>query len=143
VNGSTIRSDDQGWIGNLSINYSGEKTSGSLTFNQDVITASGRSGTTERTGVSTNLSERFTRELSGFIGMGYSWNRSAQNQFSAQPIDEKSLTFNGGLRYDFSEYVYLEGNYRYNNINYSNLSSQATQNVFMLRLTMRRDVMDL
>jgi opacity protein-like surface antigen len=81
--------------------------------------------------------------LSGFFGLGYSWNRSNQNQFSAQSIDEKNLMLNGGVRYDFSEYVSLEGNYRYNTIYYSHLSSQASQNVFMLRLTLRRDVMDL
>ncbi|MBC8018211.1 MAG: outer membrane beta-barrel protein [Verrucomicrobia bacterium] len=140
---SKILADDQGWIGNLSINYNGEKTNGSLAFNHDVTAASGRNGTTERTGVSTNLSERFTREMSGFLGLGYSWNRSNQDQFSAQSIDEKNLTLTGGLRYDFSDYVSLEGNYRYNNIYFSQSSSQANQNVFMLRLTMRRDVMDL
>ncbi|HBA73194.1 MAG: hypothetical protein A2X82_07590 [Geobacteraceae bacterium GWC2_55_20] len=140
---TTIRDDDQGWIGKLAINYSGEKTNGSLTFNHDITTASGRSGTTERTGVSTNLNERFTRELSGFFGLGYSWNRSGRNQFSAQAIDEKHLTVSCGLRYDFSEYVFLEGNYHYNNIYYGHLSSQASQNVFMLRLAIRRDVMGL
>jgi hypothetical protein len=140
---STIQGDDQGWVGNLSINYSGEKTSASLAFNQDITAASGRNGATERTGVSTNVSERFTRELSGFLGLGYSWNRSGQNQFSVQSIDEKSLNLSGGLRYDFSEYVSLEGNYRFNNIYYSQSSLQASQNVFMLRLTVRRDVMDL
>jgi hypothetical protein len=139
----TVSSDDQGWIGNLSINYSGEKTNGSLSFNHDVTAASGRSGTTERTGVSTRLSERFTRELSGILGVGYSWNRSNQDQFSAQSIDEKSLNISGGLRYDFSNYLFLEGNYRFNAIYYGNPPSQANQNVFMLQLTMRRDVMDL
>lgn len=140
---SKIRDDDQGWIGNLSINYSGEKTNGSVAFNHDITTASGRSGTTQRTGVSTNVSERFTRELSSFFGMGFSWNRSDQNQFSAQSIDEKNLTINGGLRFDISDYVSLEGNYRFNSIYYGNLAAQASQNVFMLRFTMRRDLMDL
>ena len=143
ANSSKIRSDDSGWIGSLAVNFSGEKTNASLTFNHDVTTAAGRGGTTERTGASTNLSQRFTRELSGFLGLGYSWNRSNQNQFASQSIDEKNLTLNGGLRYDFSEYVSLEGNYRYNTIYYSQLSSQASQNVFMLRLTMRRDLFDL
>lgn len=139
----TVSSDDQGWIGSLAINYSGEKTNGSLAFNHDVTTASGRVGTTQRTGVSTNLSERFTRELSVFLGLGYSWNRSNQDQFSAQSIDEQNLNITGGLRYDFSDYVYLEGNYRYNAIYYGKPAAQATQNVFMLQLTMRRDVLDL
>lgn len=143
VGNSTLRDDDQGWIGKLSVNYNGEKTNVSLTFNHDITTASGRSGTTEWTGVSTSLNERFTRELSGFFRLGYSWNRSARNQFSAQAIDEKHLNVSCGLRYDFSKYLFLEGNYHFNNIYYDHLSSQANQNVFMLQLAIRQDVMGL
>ena len=75
--------------------------------------------------------------------MGYSWNRSAQNQFSAQAIDEKNLTLSSGLLYDFSEYLALEGTYRYNAIYYDKPALQAIQNVFMLRFTLRQDLMDL
>jgi hypothetical protein len=139
---STRQDDDMGWIGNLSVNYSGIKTNASLTFNHDVTTASGRTGATERTGGSANFSSRFTGELSGFLGMGYSWNRSGQNRLSAQTIDEQNVTFSSGVRYDFSEYVSLEGNYRYNMIYYGNTSAEARQNVFLLRLMLRRDVMD-
>ncbi len=139
----TVSSDDKGWIGSLAINYSDENTNGSLAFKHGVTAASGRVGTTERTGVSTSLSERFTRELSGIFGVGYSWNRSKQDKFSAQPIDEKSLNISGGLRYDFSNYMFLEGSYRFNAIYYGKPAAQANQNVFMLQLTMRRDVMDL
>jgi hypothetical protein len=139
----TVQDEDLGWIGNLSLSYSDDSTNASLTFNHDVTTASGRNGTTERTGASASLSERFTRELSGFAGLGYSWNRSGQNQFSSQSIDEKNFNVNSGLRYDFSDYISLEGNYRFNTIYYGNSATRASQNVFMLRLTMQRDVMDL
>lgn len=140
---SKATSDGGGWVGNLLINYGADGTDANLSFKHDVTTASGRAGATERTGVSAYLSERFTSELSGFFGMGYSWNRSDQNQFSAQSINEKNLTINGGLRYDFSRYVSLEGNYRYNNIYYSQSSSRISQNTFILRLMMRRDVMGM
>jgi hypothetical protein len=138
----TISSDDQGWIGNLSLNYNGEKTNASLAFKHDVIPASGRSGTTERTEITTNLNQKFSRELSGSFGLGSSWIKSNQNQLSAQTIDENNLIINSGLRYDFSDYVSLEGNYRFLAIFYGN-SAQVNQNVFMLRLTMRHDLMDL
>jgi opacity protein-like surface antigen len=139
----TRRTDDLGWIGNFAVTYGSDYTNGSLSFNHDVIPVSGSSATNLRTGVSANLSERFTRELSAFIGLGYYWNRSTQTQLATRSTDEKTLTFNGGLRYDFSEYLYLEGNYRYNTIEYKNSPTQAAQNVFMLRLTMRRDLMYL
>lgn len=140
---SKVGDDDLGWVGNLALNYSGEKSNAALVANHDITTAAGRNGITERTGFSANLSERFTRELSGFMGLGFSWNRSSQNQFSSQAIDERNLMVTSGLRYDFSEYVSLEGSYRYNMIRYSQLSSQAIQNIFMVRLTLRRDLLDL
>jgi hypothetical protein len=59
------------------------------------------------------------------------------------PIDEKNLNVTGGLRYEFSNLVSLDGSYRYNNIYYRRLSAEANQNVFMLRLTIYRDLLDL
>jgi hypothetical protein len=138
-----VLSDETGWVGSLSINYSGETMNGSLAFNNDVTPASGRGGTTQRTGVSTSLSERFTRDLSGYLSLWYSWNRSNQNQYSGHAIDEKNLTFNTGLQYELSPHVFLDGNYRHTNIQYNLTSSQASQNVFMLRLTMKLDLLDL
>jgi len=142
---STVRSDNWGWVGNVSLNYTGEKLSGGLTFTHDVTTASGRAGATERTGVSAGLKQRFTRELSGNLSLGYSLNKTSQNQFSSQKIDETRLYLGCGLHYDFSDYVALEGGYRFTNIdyNYGVSPSQARQNVFMLRLTMSLDLLDL
>jgi hypothetical protein len=138
-----VSSDDQGWVGNLSLNYSGESLNSSLTFNHDITTASGRAGSTARTGVSVNLEERFTREIYGSFGMGYSWNKTDRNQFSTQPIDETNLNLNCVLRYDFTNDAALEGSYRYNSIDRGQSGTHAGQNVFILRLTLRRDLMDL
>jgi len=142
---STVSSDNWGWVGNVSLNYSGEKLSGGLSFSHDVTTASGRAGATERTGVSAGLKQRFTRELSGNLSLGYSLNKTSQNQFSSQAIDETRLYLGCGLHYDFSDYVALEGGYRFTNINYDYGASpsQARQNAFMLRLTMSLDLLDL
>ncbi len=142
---STVSSDSWGWVGNVSLNYNGEKLSGGLTFTHDVTTASGRAGATERTGVSAGLKERFTHELSGNLSLGYSLNKTAQNQFSSQAIDETRLYVGCGLHYDFSDRVALEGSYRFTNIDYDYGASpsQARQNAFMLRLTMSLDLLDL
>lgn len=140
---STDSNHETGWIGNASLNYSDETTTGSLSFKHDIASASGYTGTTERTGISTALTERFTRELSGFMVLGYSWNRSSTNQDSAQAIDENNLTVKGGVRYDLNEYLSLEGNYGHNTIYYNRTSSRASQNTFILMLTMRRDLMEL
>ncbi|NVN90109.1 MAG: outer membrane beta-barrel protein [Desulfuromonadales bacterium] len=142
---STITSENLGWVGNLSLNYSGEKLNGSLGFSHDVSTASGRAGSTERTSVSANLGQRFSRELSASLNLIYSLNKTARNQFSSQTIDETRLSLGCGLKYDISNDMALEGGYRFTNVdyNYGSSPSSAVQNVFMLRLTMVLDLMDL
>lgn len=145
VSNVRITSDNQGWVGNLSLNYSGEMLNGSLRFSHDVSPATGRSGSTEQTSVSASLEQRFSLELSGNLNLMYSLNKSAQNQFSSQTIDENRLSAGCGLRYEFSKDVVLEGSYRFTNIDYNHGSSpsRAVQNVTMLRLTMGLDLLDL
>lgn len=143
--GGTVSSDNLNWVGNLSLTYSGEQLNGSLGFSHDVSTASGRAGSTERTSVSASLGQRFSRELSAHLNLVYSLNRSARNQFSSQSLDEARLTLGCGLKYDFSNDMALEGGYRFTSVDYNSGPSpfSASQNVFMLRLTMGLDLMDL
>lgn len=140
---STASNSSQGWVGNLSLGYSGETVNGALTFNHDISTAAGRTGATERTGISAQLEKRFSRELSANFGMGYSLNTSDRNRYSSQFIDENNLSFRCGLRYDFSKEVALEGNYRYSTIDDKQSSAQRHQSIVLLGLTMRTDLLDL
>lgn len=137
---ATTREDDLGWVANIAINYRGEKTNGSLAFKHDVVPSNGNNAALERTEISTNLSEKFTEKFSGKCSLGTSWLKSTQNQSSSQEIDENNIILNAGLRYDFSDFLSLEGNYRFVTVHYSNSSTDANQNSFMLRLTMRRDL---
>lgn len=142
---SKLQDDDQGWTGNLSLNYNGEKTSGSLIFSHDVIPSSngGRGGAAmNRTGASLNVREKFTRDLKGSFELGYSHNESLQSHLP-QSTDEESVRLNCGLRYEFTNYVALEGNYLFNYVYYNNTSWDSDQNVVSLRLTIQRDIMDL
>ena len=130
---------DWGWVGGLSFNYSGEKMSSTVSFNHDVSLAAGRTGSSERTGGSVTLGDKFTQKLSGSAGLGYFLNKSTQGQFSVQTIDEKTLDINCLVRYEFTKDLALEGSYHYLNINtdYVQTRTQANQNRFMLSLTMR------
>jgi len=40
--------DGWGWVGNVSLNYKGERGNGSLTYNRDITPASGLNGAVER-----------------------------------------------------------------------------------------------
>jgi hypothetical protein len=131
---------DWGWVGNLSFSYSGEKLNGAITFNHDISLAAGRSGSTERTGGSVTLGNRFTQKLSGAIDFGYFLNKSNRDQFSVLPIDEKTLELNCKLHYDFNKDVALEAKYHLVNTDYGQFGTRANQNIFMLRLVMRHEL---
>lgn len=137
---NTSSNEDLGWVGNLSFIYSGEKLNGAVTFNHDVSLAAGRTGSTERTGGSITMGERFTQELSGAIDFGYFLNKSKQDQFSVLPIDEKTLELNCKLHYDFNNDLALEANYHLVHVDYGQSGTRANQNIFMLRLVMRHEL---
>jgi hypothetical protein len=136
---NNISNGDWGWVGGLSCNYSGEKLTGSASFNHDVSLAAGRTGSTQRTGGSVTLGNKFTKELSGAVDFGYYWNKSSQDQFSVLPIDEKTLELNCRLHYDFNNDLALEANYHHVNTDYGQLGTRAGQNIFLLRLVMRHE----
>jgi len=128
---------DWGWVGNLAFIYSGEKLNGAVSFNHDISLAAGRSGSTEVTGGSITLGNRFTQELSGALDFGYFSNKSNQNQFSVLPIDENTLQLNCKLHYDLNDDLALEANYHYVYTDYIQFGTRVEQNIFMVRLVMR------
>jgi hypothetical protein len=131
-----ISTRDWGWVGNLSFIYSGEKLNGTISFNRNVSPAAGMTGSTETTGGSVSLGNKFTYELSGAINFGYYWNKSNQGQFSVQEIDEQTLELNCLLHYDFNKDLALEANYHHLDVDYNQFGTRASQNIYMLRFTM-------
>jgi len=128
-----------GWVGSLSFNYIGEQLNGAVSFNRDVSLSAGRTGSTERTGGSVRLGNRFTEDLSGAVDFGYSWNKSNRDQFSVLPIDEKTMELDCMLHYDINKDLAIEANYHHVDIDYGQFRTHANQNIFMLRLVMRHD----
>lgn len=129
--------DEWGEIGNLSLNYTGAKLSGSLTVSQDLSAASGRAGATQRTGGSLSLSDRFTPRFTGNLGASYARNLAGQDQFAGGAIDEWYRNLSASLRYEFFQApsdLALETSYTFNNTDYRLLGTQMNQNVVMVRL---------
>jgi hypothetical protein len=137
--GSTVweTHDEAGALGNLSLAYTGERFTAGFNLSQDLTSASGRSGSTQRTGVSLALSERITPRLSGSLGASYARNWSGKDQLGAGEINERYWNLGSSLRYDLgdspSDFA-LETSYNYNNTDYRLLGAQMNQNVVMVRL---------
>ncbi|ABQ26759.1 outer membrane beta-barrel protein [Geotalea uraniireducens] len=137
----TLRTVDTnaGWIGQLALAYHGELTKGRLTFYRDVTSASGRSGTAERTAVTFNMARRFSYGMWGTLNAGAYLNQSDQRQFSNQTIDEKTIDISPGFRYEFTKDVDLSGNYHFVGINSRQTSGdvRVNRNSIMLTLNFR------
>lgn len=141
----TTKSSNWGWIAGLAFNYSGEKLSGTVSFNHDIALVPGGTGSTERTGGSATVGDQFTRALYGNAGVGYYYNYSAPDQYSLQGINEKTLEVTCLLRYDLTyalklnamNNLALEASYGYYNVDYGQNVGVANKNIFMLRLVMR------
>jgi hypothetical protein len=130
--------DEAGWLGRMSLAYLDDRVSGNLTLSQDLTSASGRSGSTQRTGGSLSLNKKLTPRLSGNLGGSYARNWSGQDQFGGAAIDERYRNLTGSLRYevfDTPSDLVLEGSYTYNNTDYHLLGTQMRQSIFMVRLT--------
>jgi hypothetical protein len=129
--------DEGGAVGNLSLGYGGERLSGSLTLSQNLVSASGRSGATQRTGGTLSLSEKLTPRLSGSLGAGYARNWAGQDQLGSGAIDERYRNLTAALRYDFfgpPGDLALEASYAYTNVDYHLLGQEMNQNIVMVRL---------
>ena len=133
--------DEGGPLGSLTLLYTHERVTGSLALSQDLVTASGRSGSTQRTAVNLSLSRKFTPHLTGNLGAGYARNWSGQDQFGAGAIDERYRNLSGSLRYEFFDApsdLALEASYSYTGTDYRLLGTQMDQNVVMVRLSWQR-----
>jgi hypothetical protein len=139
--GSNTTNDDAGWVGNLSFIYTGEKVHGDITFNHDISIAAGRTGSLERTGGSVSIGKRFTEKLSGNFSLGYFYNKSNQNQFSLQPIDERTLNLNCLTRYELTRDLALEASYYYVNVSNRGVGTDADQSIAMLRFIWRHSML--
>ncbi len=107
------KAKEWGWVGQATLSYKGEKTSGDLVFNHRRSLASGSAGVVERTSLTLGMSHRFTYELSGRLSAGYYINQEEKGTFSRGGMDEVTFRIHPVLRYEFTKDIALEGSYSY------------------------------
>jgi len=127
-------SDDWGAVVRSSLNYAGEKTSFSLSFNYDLAAASGRSGPVERTALLFNIRHRLIYEFSGALSAGYFLNKASAGQFGLTEIDEETFWVRPSLRYEFTKDVFIDLAYEYTKTNYEVTNTNAYRNLVYVRL---------
>ncbi|OGP79846.1 MAG: hypothetical protein A2Z13_08265 [Deltaproteobacteria bacterium RBG_16_64_85] len=131
------KTDNWGWVANVSLFYKGERGNGSLGYGRSVTAASGRGGAAERNAVVLDLARRFLYELSGTFSAGYYRNFSDAGEFSLQGIDEQTVRARPGLRYDFTKDISVEAAYQYTRLRNRISSETAEQHAGTLRFAVR------
>jgi opacity protein-like surface antigen len=136
---SLVRTSEKSWgvTGKAGISYRDLYTSGTLAFSQGIVPASGRTGATRRTGVTLDLSRRFTEEFAGFLSSGFFLNRADRGEFSAFETDETTYNLGVGVRYNVTRDFSLEARYGYIRIDYGVSGDTAERNGVMASVVYR------
>jgi len=134
--------DNKEWggAGQLALTYKSEKNSGEVKINHDIMPASGRSGTTERTAFLANITMRLTYDLQWGVSGGYFINKSRAGQYSVQRIDEESLWISPNVIYNHSRDVSIGLSYIHNRSHSYVAGTDTERNVFQIRYRMQHDL---
>jgi hypothetical protein len=128
------RSNDS-WrtIGTASLNYSGEKSFGSLTLGRDFSNASGQVGAVETTSFGLSLGKHLSDRITAQVAASYNINKASSGQFSSQSTDDRVLNLKADFVYKLSNYFDIGCQYVYYTVNYNISGAQIAQNSVMLR----------
>ncbi len=136
------QSEGTGAVGRAALSYKGEKTNLDFNLFHGISPASGRYGTGERTSLSVQIRRSFTYELKGMLTGSYFLNKSESGKFSVQEIDEETMSFSPGLRYEYTKDVALDATYSHTRVNYRTNDTHAERNLFMLRLYVQHALLE-
>lgn len=126
--------EGSGLSGQAGVSYNGEIDSAKLVLSHGVTAASGRNGTVEKTTVHCNVERRLTEMSRLAFSLGYTTNKSAQDELAAVEIDERSLWLRPKLLYALTDQVAVETSYNYALVNDRVADTDAYRNLVLLRL---------
>lgn len=123
--------DDQKWggRGSLALIYNGEFTKADLTASRDIVAASGRSGSVQRTDFVFDVRHRFLEKLWAGLSAGYYINESDQDEFSSDKIDERLVRIRPRLFWELHQYVTFETAYAYTYVDDQAADTDTTRNL--------------
>ena len=125
--------DSQKAIGSVSLNYSGEKTLVSFSFDRNFSAASGQVGAVETNSFGLTLKQNLSEKTSAQVAASYGINQSSGGQIPSQNSDDRVINVKAGLMYNVSKFLDIELQYTCYAVNYIATNTQITQNSVMLR----------
>ncbi len=130
-------SRNRGWIAAVAMKYRGDQNRGSLSFNRDVTVAAGRQGASQRTALVADAERQASAHFAGYVSAGYYLNKSEAGEFSSVTIDERTVRFRPGVRFDFTKEISAEAAWQYTRVLFGQTDTAARQDVVYLRVAIR------
>ena len=116
-------------VGSATLVFKGEYTNGNIKLLHDIREARGRGGTTVRTEATGWMRRRFSEKFSITFSAGYYKNKSDQGTVALVDLNEQTFRIRPGLRYDFSDDIFLEAFYKLTYVKDNIDNTSATQNM--------------
>jgi hypothetical protein len=128
--------NDSGWggIGHAAVEYAGERTRASVDASYDVAPLSGSQGVVQRTALTFSGGHLLTEKLRLGLFTGVFRNKSDENEFSGEKIDEYSFTVNPSLRWEIYRDVTLEAGYSFTYVDYRDDDTNASRNLGYIQI---------
>lgn len=133
VTTSEVSNDSWGAVGSASLNYTGEKSFGSLSFVRNFSAASGQVGAVETTSFGMTLGRGLSEKTTAQVSASYSINQASSGQFSARGADDRALNLKADIMYKISKFFDIGLQYTYYTVNYGLNDLLINQNSVTLR----------
>jgi hypothetical protein len=132
----TREEEDSTWGGilNLEVEYAGERTRASIGGSHDINAASGGSGVVQRTGFTFDGGYLLTEKLRLGLFAGAFRNKSDNEQFSNDEVDEYSYSVRPSLRWEIYPDFTLEAGYTFTYLDDRTDDSISQRNLAYLQL---------
>ncbi|BBO68383.1 hypothetical protein DSCA_23130 [Desulfosarcina alkanivorans] len=131
--------DSWGFVGSLTAEYRGERSSCALFFSHDLQPVSGQNSTANRTTVRLSGQMRLLERLRANLAVQWYRNESDQDDPTQDDVDTQTWNLRGGLTWSLTDDFDLTADYVYTVYEDRDGDTTACRNKFLLQLTAAHD----
>ncbi len=129
------KTDGNGLVGSMTLNRTGELTQMNLKVSHDVTVSAGRSGPTNTTLISGDISYQATADLSFRGSSSYQWDQASFSQSPGSDFTQETLQLSTGLEYKFTKDMNLNARYSYTALVNRQSGIEVNRNVIFVGFT--------
>lgn len=140
ANGVSRKNESWNAVGNVSLNYKDDHTTGKLTYSHDIRPASGLNGAAQRDALTMSVTRRMTYELYVSLRAGFYAYKSDALEYAAQAINQKTYSLGPRVYYELTKDMAFEVSYDYVSVNNDVTNTNTNRSLFAIRLIFEHPV---